>query len=203
MSFDFDSRDFSKKYRIDPLEAYHSLKVLEREALLQISDAVFVPSRVRIEIDYNELYSFQVAHKLYDPLIKLLLRAEGGVFDHYSVVHEKMLAKQLGVEPREIQKRLHELHRLEVLDYIPASSMPTVVFLQDRIHTDLLHLDGASEKRRKEQKEDQLRAVFDYLNEKQCRVKALLNYFGERLTQDCGNCDLCRIRKQEQNSANS
>lgn len=203
MSFDFDIRDFSKKYRIDPLEAYHSLKVLEREALLQISDAVFVPSRVRIEIDYNELYSFQVAHKLYDPLIKLLLRAEGGVFDHYSVVHEKMLAKQLGVEPREIQKRLHELHRLEVLDYIPASSMPTVVFLQDRIHTDLLHLDGASEKRRKEQKEDQLRAVFDYLNEKQCRVKALLNYFGERLTQDCGNCDLCRIRKQEQNSANS
>ncbi|HAA23212.1 MAG TPA: DNA helicase RecQ, partial [Cytophagales bacterium] len=40
------------------------------------------------------------------------------------------------------------------------------------------------------------RAKLDSMNEyaqaKICRRKILLNYFGERLTEDCGHCDVCR-----------
>jgi len=47
--------------------------------------------------------------------------------------------------------------------------------------------DGANSKMQKEK----LSRMLQFAEAKSCRRKILLSYFGEHLTEDCGNCDVC------------
>ncbi len=47
--------------------------------------------------------------------------------------------------------------------------------------------DGANSAMQK----DKLNRMLQFAEAKSCRRKILLSYFGEHLTQDCGNCDVC------------
>ncbi|NQY10742.1 MAG: DNA helicase RecQ [Flavobacteriales bacterium] len=47
--------------------------------------------------------------------------------------------------------------------------------------------DGANSTMQK----DKLSRMLQFAEAKSCRRKILLSYFGEHLTQDCGNCDVC------------
>ena len=42
-----------------------------------------------------------------------------------------------------------------------------------------------------------LRRMQDFADTKVCRRKVLLQYFGEELTKDCGNCDNCQTTFEE------
>src|SRR5690606_3301503 len=86
-----------KRYKIDILPTLSALKFLERDGWIAVSEAVFIPTRFKFEIDYQELYKFQVQSAKYDPLIKLILRTTGGAFDFYIALNEYELAKKLKV----------------------------------------------------------------------------------------------------------
>jgi len=59
-----------------------------------------------------------------------------------------------------------------------------------------LNIDPKSWNQRKKKLKLKLEAVLNYCNlEKACRNKKLLKYFGEMLSNDCGNCDYCRQQK--------
>lgn len=60
-----------------------ALKFLERDGWLAVSEAVYIPSRLKFEVDYQEVYKLQVQSAKYDPLIKLILRNYGGAFDFF------------------------------------------------------------------------------------------------------------------------
>jgi ATP-dependent DNA helicase RecQ len=47
--------------------------------------------------------------------------------------------------------------------------------------------DGANSKMQK----DKLNRMLQFAEAKSCRRKVLLSYFGEHLSEDCGNCDVC------------
>src|SRR5690606_27591493 len=57
--FDFDVVDFCKRYKMDVLPTLSALKFLERDGWIAVSESVFIPSRFKFEIEYQELYKFQ------------------------------------------------------------------------------------------------------------------------------------------------
>ena len=51
---------------------------------------------------------------------------------------------------------------------------------------------------RKEQFRKRIRAVIDYAeNDRICRSRQLLRYFGEKDSHDCGQCDVCLEHRPE------
>src|SRR5688572_1860873 len=48
LSFDFDFADFVRKFKLPPLLATQSLKILEQEGMLGISDQVFQPATIQV-----------------------------------------------------------------------------------------------------------------------------------------------------------
>ncbi|TYR38261.1 RecQ family ATP-dependent DNA helicase [Sphingobacterium phlebotomi] len=193
--FDFDLVDFCKRYKIDILPTLSALKFLERDGWIAASEAVFIPSRFKFEIDYQELYKFQVQSAKYDPLIKLILRTTGGAFDFYITLNEYELAKKLKVSYDVVVDMLRGLQQLGVASYLPKTDAPQLEFLQARVDYKHLFIDTSFIDERKDIKEQQIKAIYTYLDTKNCRSIALQTYFGEKDETFCGVCDLCLMRQ--------
>jgi len=195
--FDFDIIAFSKKYNLDVMSTISALKFLERDGWLSLSEAVFIPSRFKFEIDFQELYKFQVQAVKYDALIKAILRSYGGVFEFFIPIHEYEFAKKLGKPYDVIVELLEGLAKQQIATYIKSTDKPQLQFLQSRVDYKNLYIDTDFIKERKQIKADQINAIFNYLDTKNCRSQALLAYFGERDSALCGECDLCLMRKHK------
>jgi ATP-dependent DNA helicase RecQ len=196
-TFDFDLNDFSEKYKLNHLTAFNSLKFLEKEGFLILSDAFFHPSRVHFSINKEELYKFQVEHIAFDPFIKLLLRSHAGIFDTYAKISEQDLAKRSGMTYEEVKRQLTELQKMDVLTYIQQTEMPQLTFLSPRIDAKNIIISKENLQKRKERAQERMDAMVYYIeNKTKCRSQILLSYFGETDSYRCGICDICLERNK-------
>ena len=60
---------------------FNSLKFLERENYIAVSDAVYTPGRLKMTASNEILYQFEVANPRYENFIKSVLRMYAGLFD--------------------------------------------------------------------------------------------------------------------------
>ncbi len=194
MIYDFDVVDFSKRYKFEVLKTIASLKFLERDGWLTLTEAVYIPSRFKFEVDYQELYKLQVQSAQFDPIIKAILRFYGGVFDFFVPINEFELAKKLGKPYAEIVLLLQKLQQLEIATYIAKTDAPQLQFLEARVDYKHLHIDAQFIASRRQLKQEQVKAIYGYLDQKVCRSIALQRYFGEQTNEPCGACDLCLMR---------
>lgn len=199
LSYDFDVIAFAKQYKLDVMTTISALKYLERDGWLSLSEAVYIPSRFKFEIDFQELYKFQVQSQKYDGLLKVILRTYGGVFDFFIPINEYEFAKKLKRPYDEIVKLLESLEKQEIASYLKSTDKPQLQFLESRVDYKNLYIDLDFLKEQKAIKVDQVQAIFTYLDTKSCRSQALLSYFGEQDASLCGACDLCLMREHTAN----
>lgn len=189
--FDFDLVDFCKRYKLEVLKTISALKFLEKDKWLTVSEAAYIPSRFKFEVDYQELYKFQVQSAFFDPLIKAIQRSYGGTFDFFVPLNEFELAKKIGKSYEEIGKMLKLMQQQEIATYIPKTDAAQLQFLQARVDYKNLYIDSQFIASRRAFREEQLKAIYQYLDEKVCRSISLQHYFGEQEVEPCGQCDLC------------
>jgi ATP-dependent DNA helicase RecQ len=190
-TFEFDITAFAANFKLAIQKIIIAFKILEQQELITVSEAVYIPSRIRFVADRTNLYDFQLRNPKYDALIKILLRMLPGVMTEYSSLKEHDLAKILQTSPTEIKQQLHYLKQLGIADFIPATDMPTITFIQPRNFSKYLQLDKKFIESRKNIFETQLRSMLSYATNKQyCRSKIILEYFGEEGSR-CGVCDVC------------
>ncbi len=198
-TYHFDMIDFTKKFQLPTNVAYQSLKLLEINGDLVFSEGIFHPTKIRIAIGNKELYSFQIKHENFSPIITLLSRSYPGIFNDYFEINESEFSKRLKINPSEIKNQLEKLEKLGVLDISWSSSLPTVTFLHERLPDDYLKLSPETYFSRKERANKRLRAAIDYLKNSTCRLQQLLRYFDQN-TLECGKCDAC-LRTSSINSS--
>lgn len=190
-TFEFDITAFAANFKLSIQKIIIAFKILEQQELIAVSEAVYIPSRIRFTTDRTNLYNFQLRNPKYDAIIKVLLRTLPGVMVEYSQLKERDLAKILQTTPTEIKQQLHYLKQLNFADYIPATDMPTITFIQPRNFSKYLQLDKKFIESRKNIFETQLRSMLNYAANKQyCRSKMILEYFGGNGNR-CGVCDVC------------
>ena len=195
LEFDFDLSAFVKKYKLNVLMTLSALKFLEKDEWISVSEAVYVPSRFKFEIDFKDLYKFQVAHKKHDPLIKAILRNYGGAFDNFVSINEYEYAKALSVSYATVVSLLEELEKMQIATYLPSSTEPKVSYLKHRVDLKHLHIDASFISERKRVKSGQVDSVLNFLDAQTCRSQVLLAYFGEKESPRCEICDLCLVKK--------
>lgn len=191
LTFAFDVADFCSRYKLDVLTTLSALKFLERDGWIAVSEAVYLPSRITFEANPTDLYRFQVENAAYDGFIKTILRSYGGAFDHFVPIREYDLAKRLGKDVKQVIEMLEYLQKVEILTYLPQMEGPQLQFFRPRVDSRRLHIDRQYIEERKTVKQQQLDAVFRYLDSQTCRSMSLLAYFDEKKSGRCGICDLC------------
>jgi ATP-dependent DNA helicase RecQ len=197
-NYDFDLSAFAKKHSYSPIKVMQALKLMESQELLQVSDGFQSSPKVKLIVSKDILYKFQVEHRKFEPLIKMILRTCSGVFEDYVSFNEQAIASKLKMSYEGITATMTQLDGLDVLSYIPRRDKPQLMLLQPRIRKSDLILDHKFIEARISGTKDRIESVRQYLlNQTICRSKYLVQYFGEMDAEDCGICDVCLGRKKD------
>jgi ATP-dependent DNA helicase RecQ len=178
-----------------------ALKVLEEEGFIQLNEQFFRPSGLHVNLNFKELYSYEIANAKFEKLIKTVLRIYGGdLYQQVIFINELQIAKQAQMSPQEVVKQLKYLGKEGIMDYTPKSDSPQITFLEARHDANKLPLNKKRLEERRKSKWDKLMAVKNYAeNDLVCRTLKLLQYFGEYKEEPCGVCDICLSEKKSVN----
>ncbi len=199
LSAEFDLAEFSRNYEMNQALVFSALKFLEKEGYLALSEAFANPSRVMVSLDKEGLYRFQVANPKFDAFIKLMLRSYPGIFSGFIKVNEQEMGKRAGLPADQVEKVLHDLHRMGVLNYEKQNQRPMITWLEERLSSGSLRISRENHHERKAFAWKRLKAMIDYAqSDNRCRSLSLLAYFGETRVQRCGQCDVCLERNRLQ-----
>ncbi|MEQ9414665.1 MAG: ATP-dependent DNA helicase RecQ [Cyclobacteriaceae bacterium] len=200
-SFDFDLTTFSNRYELKPITAFAALKKLEEQGLITLSESFYRPSRVHFLVEKKKLYEFQVSNDHFDQLIKGLLRLSGGeLFSTYVNISESQLSRAVGWNISETKIGLDQLHKMQLLDYEPASEIPQITFLTPRQDADRLQLDVTRLNERRDLALTKMETLIEYVEQShRCRTQFIQSYFDEETFSTCGVCDICLAKKKKEN----
>ena len=198
MSYDFDINDFARTYRLSVFTSFSSLKILEMEGYIELTEEINNPSRIKFILDRDDLYRFQVSNSKFDAFIKLLLRSYTGVFTEYTTIDETLLAKRANVDQGIVRQYLSKLVTLGVISYLPQKRSPMVIFFEERLDEKSIYISREHYQTRKIRYTERANAMLLYsLSLDKCRSQTLLGYFGEKDSPACGECDVCRNKKSQ------
>lgn len=193
LSFDFNIKAFSDKYKIDLNTIYNCLNVIERQGYISTNSGFYDSSKVIIKVNHKELYNIQVANKDIDELLKTLLRSHTGLFEDFIKIDESKIAKRMNWSETKVKQLLNKLSNDNIIDYLESTNNPKIVFEQVRV--DVKHLKITKEflNNRIEQAENRMNSMVEYLrNTSTCRSIQLSAYFGITQSNKCGICDVCK-----------
>jgi len=197
MSFDFDLADFSNQYNFNPVVAYNSLKFLEKEGYLILSEGVHFPARIHVRLQGEDVYRFQVEHPDVENFAKLILRTYTGLFSQYVKISENELAQKTNLKVDDIYRLFLKLDKLGFLDYIPQRNKPQIILTEERIDSKDIYISKENYEFRKKTAMERLKSMHAYISSaNRCRSIFLLSYFGETGLKRCGYCDICIERNK-------
>ena len=192
VSYPFIIYDFANRYGFSVVEVFHTLKILEKEGFLLLSDSFDEPSKLMIKASRDEIYGFQVNNPQFSELIKFLLRSLPGVLTDFVKINEETIARKIGSTTEKVQAQLKKLDAYNFLSYAPRNDKPQVFFLSEFVDTKHFNLSKENYHDRKRDAEARVQAVIDFVNnDEECRSVQLLRYFNEKTNNVCGRCDVC------------
>jgi ATP-dependent DNA helicase RecQ len=196
--FDFSIGECSSSTGIEPILLHNSLKLLEQQQLLQLTDAVFVPSSVKCIASREDLDHIEKYNLRYDRILKALLRLYAGIFYDAVSVFEQKIAIQAEVDISEVQTVLPLLHQAQLINYTAAKDKPQLIFLKERLRHYDVHLDVPLLKKLRNTYHQRLTDAYAfYLNDTNCRSIELAKYFNEDNNSLCGICNNCNKLKKD------
>jgi ATP-dependent DNA helicase RecQ len=112
-------------------------------------------------------------------------------------IQESFIASKAGVSRNEVSQQLEILQKNGVLTYDKSEGLSELRFLVPR-EDNFVHRSTAKNiEARNRNKLIQLKSMQSYLeNDRVCRNRQLVVYFGEDDREDCGRCDICRKKKK-------
>ncbi|MEY1640546.1 RecQ family ATP-dependent DNA helicase [Tenuifilum osseticum] len=195
--YDFNLIDFCSTYKLNMVVAYNSLKILEQEGYIELTDELDNPSRIMFLVNKQELYRYQVAHAEMDKFIKVLLRLLPGVFSQYVRIDEQFLSKTTGLPADKVFENLKTLSRQKILNYIPKKRTPLVIFIEERLDDKNLRIEPERYQTLRERYRARMNAMLQYAqSQAKCRSQFLSEYFGQTDSYRCGKCDVCTARNE-------
>jgi len=189
---DFSLADFCSAYKFSLLQAHHALKILELAGYIEYTEEQDNASRLMFNATRDELYRYRNQDKKTDEVIQVILRSYTGLFADYVYINEGVIATRTGISQQELYDILIGLSKFRIVNYIPQKKTPLIIYRRTREETKYVVIPCSAYEERKERFEKRITCVLNYINEERlCRSRMLVTYFGEKDAEDCGCCDTC------------
>lgn len=192
VSREFNIDDFCRKFNHFPIRVHAALQILQRAGYIEYTEEQDNQARVRFLVTRDDLYRLRGDSPNEERVIIALLRNYGGLFADYGFIDESMIANQCGMKSHEVYQTLKGLSEKHILHFIPRKQVPYIRYMQRREDSEHVLLSKEVYEERLTQYKERIEAMLRYAKDNsKCRSRQLLEYFGEKDTKDCGQCDVC------------
>lgn len=197
-TYDFNFNLFCKTFKLPILPTHNALRLLTQAGYIEFIEEIETLSRVMILAQKEELYNLRNISEKNDTVLQAILRQYTGLFADYVFINEELLSRKYNISQEDIYDALLTLTRMHILHYIPRKRTPYIIFTTAREETKYLLIPKTIYEEQKK------RIVYRIENMEQyaysidkCREKMLLDYFGDKNTNNCGTCDVCIDKKKK------
>ena len=189
---DFSLGNFCVAHRFAITQAYHAIKILELSGYLTYEEEPENASRIRFLVTRDDLYGLTHNTSHTDAVLHALLRSYSGLFTDYVFIDETLLAARVQATRTQVCETLIALSRAHIISYIPRHDTPRITFNRTREEPRYVRIPRSACEERRERDRERIEHVIAYItDDRHCRSRLLLRYFGETDAPDCRRCDVC------------
>ena len=193
----FDLDEFCRRFKLQRQTAYYSIVYIERTGHWTLSEDVDISTKVQISVSRSDLYDVELPDPKMAYLLEVLMRRYTGVFSYPVAIDEDYVAGLLDVQVPMLRQLLYKLSLEHLIRYIPCDHATVLYLHHERLRPKNVNLDPDRYGHLKETATGRMEKMIDYISEEDtCRSSYLLEYFGQKESQDCGTCDICRSAKK-------
>ncbi len=200
---DFNFNLFCRTFNLPVLPTHNALRILSQAGYIEFIEEIETQSRVMILANKEQLYNIPTVTPRADEVLQAILRTYSGLFADYVFINEDVISYRYNLPQSTIYDAMIELTKLHILHYIPRKRTPYVIYTTSREELQYLLIPKVIYEDLRRRMEQRVDAVLTYCyDDKICREKYLVEYFGEQAAHRCGHCDICiELRKRENHSA--
>lgn len=190
--FSFNINHFCTKYSLPILKVYNALQFLDRQGIINLSQEFTEKITLQFIIPSKEVIRYMSLNKQDEEVILTILRTSPGIYESQSVINISLIAKKSNTDENKVLAILHKLNEKGVIELHAKNNDATITFNEVREDERTINRVAKYLEAQNQLKTDQLKSVLHYIKEeKKCKNKLLLSYFGEVINEDCGVCSYC------------
>lgn len=191
--FYFNFYQFCQKYELNTLLAYNAMLLLDRASIFSFSEQFQKKTRIHFLVSGKQLNFYLEANPHFDAVVKAVLRTYGGAFDSMVEINLQIIAAKAGTSVQEATKLLTRLHKEDIAEFEHDQHDTRITFLVPREDDITINPLVPYIKLQEKTKKEKISQVLAYVeNDRQCKSEQLLQYFGEKKTEPCGICSVCK-----------
>jgi ATP-dependent DNA helicase RecQ len=188
----FNFSDFCTAYNFKSSKTFNALQLLDRNSVIKLSQQFNYKTKLQFIVSNASMFSYLNTHVQYNTVVKTILRTYGGIFEHQLAINLTLVADKSSVPEKQIIAILHQLHKDGIVDFLFSNTDSEVLFLQPREDDKTINRIANVVEHQQALKRAQIDAVLKFIdNDRICKNKQLLKYFGEITAIDCGICSVC------------
>lgn len=197
-TYEFSLGDFCKDYHRPTLQTDSALRILTRMGYIDYVEEMEYSSRVRFIVGKDALYRFRGLPADYELLVNALLRNYSGLFSDYVFIDERYLSRVTKLTRHRMYEIFVSMSNSGLLQYAPSKKCPIITFTRHRVLGSELRFPREVYDERKAIFGERLKSVINYASvDDKCRSRILLEYFGEKGSDDCRRCDVCVAKRAQ------
>jgi ATP-dependent DNA helicase RecQ len=188
----FNFSHFCTAYNFKSSKTFNALQLLDRNSVIKLSQQFNYKTKLQFIVSNASMFSYLNTHVQYNTVVKTILRTYGGIFEHQLAINLTLVADKSSVPEKQIIAILHQLHKDGIVDFLFSNTDSEVLFLQPREDDKTINRIANVVEHQQALKRAQIDAVLKFIdNDRICKNKQLLKYFGEITAIDCGICSVC------------
>jgi len=191
--------NFFETKNIGKAKLENALRALEASGYVKLASPNLSEYKIQYLLDPRDLkvYIKKIAKKEFaEILIALARKYLSAPFSQPVPVSLAFLANNLGITQNEVKERLHELDIAGILKFSEPQEFMTVRLTTTRVRAEDLQIENERNEELVKHALEKLRLIKRYAETDECRMRFILNYFGEENENySCGICDNCTSEK--------
>lgn len=191
-SFAFSAGEFCRHYSLPVIQTESALRLLTRMGYIEYVEDMEYSANVRFTTSRDDLYRIHSLDPDTENILSTIMRLYSGLFTDGAYIDEQLVCSRTGVDSHTLYDSLVKAQQQGVVRYVPARKTPVLKWTRERVESTMLYFDPEIYDKRLEEYKIRIKAMSDYVNRQTgCRSCMLLEYFGEKKSEPCGNCDIC------------